>query len=163
MTRGILLVTTIYLAAVADSVVAPLLVVGGVRPDFLALAAMLLTFLVRGDVGILIAAGVGGVADVSSPGRCGVAMAAFGLVAFVLFVARSRTWRRPLARAVVTFPAVAAISLFITILRGLLNELDWSPGDYIVAGLGAGLYTALLGFPIYYLLDRFARRQAGGF
>jgi rod shape-determining protein MreD len=163
MTKGILLVTMIYLAAIADSVFAPLLAVGEVMPDFLAIAALILTFVVRGTGGILIAAAVGGLADLNLPGRCGVGVATFGLVAFVICTTRLKTVRRPLARAALTFPAVATMSLCIALLRGLLKELDWSPGGYLLVGVGAGFYTALVGLPFYCLVDRFAHRQAHTF
>lgn len=163
MTKGILLVTMVYLAAVADSVFAPLLAVGGVMPDFLALAAMLLAFVVRGSGGILIAAAVGGLADLNPPGRCGAGVAAFGLVTFVICTSRLRTLRRPLAQAALTFPAVAMMSLCTAILRGLLREAEWSPASYLVVGIGAGLYTALVGLPFYCLFDRLGHRQAHTF
>lgn len=160
MTRGILLVTMVYLAAVADGVVAPLLAVDGVRPDFLALAAVLLTFVARGTRGIVMAAAIGAMADLNLPGRCGIGVAAFGLIAFVICATRLRSVRRPLARTGLTFAAVALMSLCVALLRGLLKELEWSPAGFLVASAGAALYTALLALPFYFLVDRFALRQS---
>jgi rod shape-determining protein MreD len=161
MTRGIWIVATIYLAAVVDTVVAPLLAIRGVAPDFLALAAMLTTFVVRGPAGIVVAAVAGGVADLNSPGRYGVGMAAFGMAAFAIDTARTKALRRPLAQAAVTFAAVAVISLGTAVVRGLLRELAWSPAAYVAGAVGAGLYTAVAALPCVCLLDRFAPRRAG--
>jgi rod shape-determining protein MreD len=163
MTRGIWIVTTIYLAAVADTVVAPLLAVHGVTPDFLALTATLLTFVVRGPAGMIMAAMAGGVADLSSPGRYGPGMAAFGTVAFVIDATRFKALRRPSAQLAVTFAAVAAMSLGVAVVRGLLRELEWSPASYLAGAVGTGLYTTVAALPCLFFLDRFEQRQVGAF
>jgi rod shape-determining protein MreD len=163
MTKGLFVVTMVYVAGVFDSVIAPSLTIYGVSPDFLALAATVATFLLRGP-GRFVVAGVAGViAEVNAPGRMGVGMAVYAIIAFSLCLLLRRTRRPPLVNAAITLVAVAAMSLGVAIVRSLLKELDWSPAGFAMASVAVGFYTALISVPCYYVVEVFVRRHADAF
>lgn len=160
MTKWLLIVPAIYGAAVLNSVVAPLVEVRGVSPDFLALAAVLCSLCAQNASGLMAAGMAGALADVNAPGRLGVATAIFVMVAFALSMLRQRVQRRPLAQALATAAAVSGILLLIAISRSLLGEARWYLPAFFTGSLAAGLYSALLALPLCWLLDRLNRLRA---
>lgn len=163
MTKGFLVVTMVYVAGVLDSVIAPSLAVYGVSPDFLALAATLATFLICGPGRFVLAGMAGAIADVNAPGRLGIGMAVFAVVAFALCRVMRRARRPPFVKSAITFVAAAAMSLGVAVVRSFLKELDWSLASFAIASVAAGFYTALISVPCYYVVEFFARRHADAF
>jgi rod shape-determining protein MreD len=141
----------LYGVALADSAFAPLLRVGGVEPDFLALMACVVVF--RGGAKGFLAAGVVGLAsDLLGPGRIGIDMAVYLVVGFAL--SHAAPWRRiehPLSHTLLAWLAVSMLALGIGTCRWLLGEvaLSWTA----VAGhsLLVGAYSAALGLPLFML------------
>ena len=163
MAKWIFILAGVYLAAVLNSVVAPLVELRGVSPDFLALAAALGALSAGGSCG-LFAAGLAGVlADLNAPGRLGLSVAIFVLASVAVSALRQLTLRRPLTQTLATWPAVTGILLSMAIARSALGESTWSIMASVSGSLAAGFYSALIGLPCYWLLDRFSRLRAAAY
>jgi len=153
LSYGLLIFGT-YLAAVFDTALAPVWAIGPATPDFLGLAAVLWTLAPGKPRTFLTAAAIGLLADLVSPGRLGVGMAAFAAVAYALAAMRGRVviWP-PWAKAAAVAPAVAAQVLAIGLGRRWLGETDL--GFLALAGRSAavGAYTAGLALPLLMALE----------
>jgi rod shape-determining protein MreD len=157
MTKWLLIVPAVYAAAVLNSVVAPLVEVRGVSPDFLALTAVFCSLCAPSAAGLMAAGIAGALADVNAPGRLGVATGIFVVASLALSMARPKVDRRPLAQSLAAWAAVSVMLLLIAISRSLLGEARWYLPAFLTGSLAAGLYSAILALPLCWLFARLNR------
>jgi rod shape-determining protein MreD len=149
----LVLLPFIYIAGVLETSLGDMLQVGHVGPDWMALLAVLWVLWVPGP-GALLAAGMAGLAsDLFTPGRLGLALAAFLIVGYLLTQLRSRLplknllWQVPIVLVSVTL-----LALVLAVGYWLLGESSNSLGTLLVRALGVGIYTAGLSVPAVMIL-----------
>lgn len=160
MTKWLFILPALYAAAVLNSVVAPLVEVRGVAPDFLALTAALCSLCAPGTAGLTAAGIAGALADFGAPGRLGIATAVSVIASVALGAARLKVRTRPLAQALATLATVSGMLFLISAARGLLGESSWSLPAFFTGSLATGVYSAVVALPICWLLDRLSRLRA---
>jgi rod shape-determining protein MreD len=160
MAKWTLILLSVYLAAVLNNVVAPLIAVREVTPDFLALLVVVSAVCARDSYGITAAGLAGALADINAPGRLGPGMAIFVVSSAVLSATRRFTHRRPLIQSLATWLAVSATLAAVALARSLFGESTWSLPSFVSGGLAAGLYTALVSLPCYWIFARLDRLRA---
>jgi rod shape-determining protein MreD len=139
----------LYVTAVADAAVAPLLRVGTIEPIFLALLACVV--ISRGGRKAFLATGVVGLtSDLLGPGRIGIDAAIYLVVGFAL----SQTKRRPgiehpLAHTALAWLAISLLALCIGTTRWLAGEVPIAWTGILGRSLGVGAYSAALGLPVF--------------
>ncbi len=145
-----------YLAAVLDTALAPAWSIGPVSPDLLALTALSWTLASGKSRAFLGAAALGLLADLNAPGRLGVGMACFALVACALQCARPQLARWPFwIKAAALAPAAALQAFAIGLIRKLLGELDLGMLSMTGRCLAVGVYTAAFALPLLMVCDWF--------
>lgn len=149
----LLLIASVYLAAVVDTAGADVLRVGKVTPDLVALVAIVWIVLARSRWAFLTAGGVALLGDLIAPGRVGVGAAWMLLVGFGLawFVERAR--RRRLAaglpvRLLLTAAAVTAWCLGVGLTSVLLGEAAQPLPAQVLQAFGAAAYTTAVALPV---------------
>jgi rod shape-determining protein MreD len=157
---GILITT--YLAAVAETALAPVLTIHQVTPNLLALAAIVwLVSAAPSPWRIVEAAAIGLVFDFNSGSHAGVGMASFSLLAFAILHARPIMRRLgPVEQSLACLPAVAALTLIVSFANRLFGHTVPPLSLVMLQAFGCGVYTAAIGLPVWMILDwrRDARR-----
>jgi len=156
--RVVLLFLTVYLAAVAETVLVDVIRVGEVTPDLLALVAVVWLLTAGGPRAFLVAGAVALVGDLIAPGRLGVGTAwmllvGYGVVRLRLcfraatngrgFTGAQLLWQVPMVAAAVTVWA-AAVGLTARLLGDA--SLPWS--TILTRSAGVGIYTAGVALPV---------------
>ncbi len=152
----------IFLAAaalIAQSTFLKLVAIGSIQPD-LVLLVLFYIALREGSYGATIAGFCTGlIQDVYSPETLGLNALCKSLVGFGLGYCRRGIFVESLtARAFILFMAVLAHDM-IRFLVSLWPEVGRAFGSLMSSGLPAALYTALVGYVVFYLLAR--REQPG--
>jgi len=161
---GILLAA--YLAAVAETALAPLFTLWGVSPSLLILVGILGTMLVTPSAWRVPQMSlVGLVFDLHGGGHVGVGMFSFALLTFVLASVRASLRRLgALEQALFTMPLAAVTLLLIVAGNIMLRHSTESLPQLAVRALAAAAYTAALSLPVWLLLAwrRESRRTLAG-
>ena len=150
--QWILLIPAIYLAAVAQTSLVEVIRIGRLEPDLLAVTAMIWVCLAERRWCFLAAGGVGLLADLISPGRIGLGLAAFLLVGYAVSrlperIAIERLWVQVPVVAVGT----AAVCVVQVLGRWAIGETG-PLGEGLLRALGVGLYSAAVSLPILMLI-----------
>jgi len=149
----LLLLTLVYLAAVAETTLVPLLRVGGAAPELLALLAVIVALRTRSRYGFLVPGLIVLAGDLTAPGRIGLGTAWMLLVAFVLvrWRAGSRLRRFPAQLAVVPV-AVGTWAVGLSMTCRLLGEIEGGMRAILSNALGGAIYTAAVALPVLMVL-----------
>lgn len=149
------LIPAVWLAAVFQTTVAPAMAIRQVSPDGLALLASVMLLLLPADRRALwLAAGVGFVADLISPGPLGAATLAFFLAAFVVGMLQSKLASQGVAvRLLFTAGFSSLAAMGISLAYSLAGEASLGFGPMLGRVLGVGLYTSALSYPFYLVLS----------
>jgi rod shape-determining protein MreD len=149
-----ILVTT-YVAAVAETTLAPVLAIHQVTPSFLALVAIIwLVAAAPSPWRIVEVAALGLVFDFNSGSHAGVGMASFSLLAFLVMHVRP-TLRRlgPLEQTLACLPLVAALMMIVALANRMFGQAVPPLPLILVRAFGCGAYTAAIGLPAWMILD----------
>ncbi len=149
------LIPAVWLAAVFQTTVSPAMAIRQVGPDGLALLASLVLAILPADRRALwLAAGIGLVADLISPGPLGVATFSFFLAAFAVGTLQNKLAAQGIAvRLLLTAGFASLAALGIALAYSLAGETSLGFAPMLSRVLGVGLYTAALSFPIYLALS----------
>jgi rod shape-determining protein MreD len=152
--RFLILLPFIYVAGVLETSLGDVLQVGHVGPDLMALLAVVWVIWVPGP-GAFLAAGIIGLAsDFCTPGRLGLAMAAFLVAGYLLTRLGSRLpLRRIVLQVPTVFVSVTALALTLGVGYWLLGDSSSSLGTLSLRALGVGIYTAGLSVPVVMILS----------
>ncbi len=163
MAKWLLMATGIYVAAVLNSVVAPAVEIGGASPDFLALAVVVSALYARESYGLTAAGLAGAFADLCSPGRAGLGVAACVITSVALSATREFVGRRPLIQSLATWIAIACMLSALAATPSMFGDTGVPVGSYLLASLACGFYSALIGLPCYATLGRLDRLRAAAY
>ncbi len=145
----LLLILSVYLAAVADTALGEVLRVGTVTPDLVALVAVLWVILVPSRWAFLTAGAVALLGDLIAPGRVGVGAAwmlpvGLGLGRVVQHIrSRGLTVRLPLVAA-----AMTVWCLGVTATASALGDTTLPLASQLGHALGAAVYTSAIAVPV---------------
>lgn len=156
----LILIPAIYVAAVLETSLAPLVEVHGVVPDLLALVAVVWLLRTGRERGFLTAAAIGLVCDLTAAGPPGIGMGAFALVGYGVGRFRDRLdFDHFFVQLGVLWSAVVAISLLEATAWRLTSEtvLPWP--TLAVRAVTIGTYTAAVALPMLLLLQRIGRQR----
>lgn len=150
--QWLLLIPLVYLAAVAQTSLVEVIRIGRIEPDLLAVTAMTWICLADRRWSFQAAGGVGLAADLISPGRIGLGMAAFLLVGYAVCrlrerIATDRLWLQLLVVAAGTL-AVCVVQVLGHWAIGESGPL----GESLLRALGVGLYSAAISLPILMII-----------
>jgi rod shape-determining protein MreD len=145
----IVLAIGVYVAAVTESSVSDLLVIGGVVPDLLALVlvARLLFGPTRQHLAVSFAVGL--IADLTTPSQVGVGLASFLAIGWTVgrygtsVVPGSAHWG-----VLIVLLATSGATFFSALARQILGETELLWIDLPLRSLGVGLYTAGFALPV---------------
>ena len=156
----LILIPTIYFAAVLETSLSPLVELHGVVPDLFALVAVVWLLRAGRERGFLTAAAIGLVCDLTAAGPPGIGMGAFALVGYGLGRLRDRLdLDHLLVQLGVMWSAVTAISLLEAAAWRLTSETTLAWPTLAVRAVTVGTYTAAVAAPLLLLLKRFHRRR----
>ncbi len=149
------LIPAVWLAAVFQTTVAPAMAIRQVSPDGLALLASLVLLLLPADRRALwLAAGVGFVADLISPGPLGAATLSFFLAALVIGALQTTLIAQAVAvRVLFTAGFASLAALGVALAYWLTGETSLGFAPMLGRVLGVGIYTAALSYPFYLALS----------
>jgi rod shape-determining protein MreD len=168
--RLLLLVPTVYAAAVLETSLADAISVGPLTPDLLALVAVAWILVTPGRWAFLAAGAIGLAADLVSPGRLGVGMASFLVVGYLLAKLRAKfemdhlVWQVP-----AVWVATSLAALGPAVASWLWGETSVPLPTLLVRAAGVGVYTTGVGLPVLMVLGwirepfRARRRKLAGF
>jgi len=147
--RYLLLIITVYLAAVIDTTVVDAVRVGHLTPDLLSMVALIWLLTASGPGAFLAAGVIGLLGDLVGPGPAGLGMAGMLLIGYAVMRLRARFLLENL-------PAqLAVIWIGGTVFTLLLATGHWTSGAtcqprFALLGraLGAGFYTAGVSLPV---------------
>ena len=157
----LILIPAIYLAAVLETSLAPLVEVHGVVPDLFALVASVWLLQAGRERGFLTAAAIGLACDLTAAGPPGIGMGAFALVGYGLGRLRDRLdFDHFFVQLGLLWATVATISLLEATAWRLTSEtvLPWP--TLAVRAVMIGTYTAVVALPLLLLLKRFGRPRS---
>ncbi len=165
MTAAVLILQATYLAAVADTALAPLLDIYHVTPTLLPLV-VIVTTVVAGPSPWRVPqmAAVGLAFDLSAGGHPGAGVVSFALTAYVLGQARGLLRRlEPLEQALACVPIVAGILLGVALGNFVFQEGASVTGLSLARAGAASVYTAALSLPVWMAAARLRQsRQLHG-
>jgi rod shape-determining protein MreD len=145
----LLLIVSVYLAAVADTALSGLLRVGNVTPDLVALIAVVWVLLVRSRWAFLTAGAVALLGDLIAPGRVGVGAAWMLLVGFGLGLVLQRIRSRHLAvRLPLLLAAMIVWCVGVAATHGVLDETTAPLTIQLGRAIGAAVYTSAIAVPV---------------
>lgn len=159
----LLLTFGIYLAAVADSTLAPALAIYGFTPCFVLVVAIVWSAAALPSPWRIAQLGFMGLMfDLNTGGHAGVGVACFALAGFVF-----DRWRAPLRRLgiaeQVVMTAFAAAAMLLIAAAG--NRLCGEPMPPLrlvtIRAIGSGIYTAAASLPVW-MIVAFAREVPRG-
>jgi len=154
----LLLIPSVYVAAVLETALAPLVEVRGVVPDLFALIAVVWVLRARGERAFLTAAALGLICDLTAAGPPGIGLGAFALVGYGLGRLRDKVdadhW---LVQTGVVWVSVTAISLLEAAAWHFTSETAISWPTLAVRGVTIGVYTAAVALPLLLLINRLRR------
>ncbi len=157
----LLLVILVYLAAVAETALVPLLRVGHTTPDLMALLAVVLALRWRNRYGFLGSGAIALVGDLISPGRVGLGAAWMLLLAFGLgrFQRRARL-RHPAGQTAAVLLSVACWAGALGLSCRLLGPVEAGIATILCRAVYTGAYTAAVGLPALMVLGWWDERTA---
>ncbi len=157
---NLLLVALTYVAAVANTSIAPRMAVGHAAPDLLAVLAMVWISLAGGDRRFVAAAAIGLAWDLCGGERLGLGMGCFLLAGFGLqFVQLKLAYHHPAFRLATTVPAVIALHLLLAWCQWLAAGMGVSLAVLSGQALVMGVYTAAICVLTLVMLQSFARQR----
>lgn len=148
------LVAVVYVAAVAETSLTPILRIGQTSPDLFGLGAMLWLLASSSPYAFLPAGCVGLVADLLGPGRLGIGMAVWLLLGYATVRFRQRVGLEPLPLQWIVLTSVVTIAgLLQAVLRFALGELPGPLAPLLLRVAMAEAYTAALSLPALMVLS----------
>lgn len=156
----LLWVMLVYLAAVAETAIAPLLRVGDTAPDLLALLAVVLALRWGNRYAFLGSGAIALAGDLISPGRVGLGAAWMLLVGFALgrFHRRWPLRHAPLQSAALLL-AVAIWASGLGLSCRLLGAVETAIPTIICRAVYTGAYTAAVALPVLMVLGWWDERR----
>ena len=151
--RLLLLVPIVYAAAVLETSIGDVMLVGDVTPDLLALVAIVWLMTANGPRAFPVAGAVALVGDLIAPGHLGVGMAWMLLVGYAL--TRLRTRLKPDHLVVQVLTVAAAVTVWaagVGLTGRLLGDVSLPWATLLARAAGVGLYTAAVGLPVLMVL-----------
>lgn len=153
--RYLILFPAIYIAAALDTALVPALAIGRVVPDLLALVAVACLCTIPGSKTFVLAAAIGLISDLISPGRLGIGMGCYALVGYALVSLRPKLGLRdPLTRTVASAVAIALLAIGVSICRAVLGETTLPWITLLGTSVGVGVYSAFVGLPMFMILRK---------
>lgn len=153
--RYLILFPAVYLAAALDTAFVPALAIGRVVPDLMALSAVACLCIFPGSKAFLLAAVIGLISDMISPGRLGIGMGCYALVGYGLVCLRPKLGLRdPLTRTAAAAVAIALLAVGISTLRTFTGETTAPWITSLGISVGVGIYSAFVGLPMFILLGK---------
>ena len=151
MTTAALILLATYLAAVADTALAPVLKIYHVTPTLLPLVLIVACVTSAPSPWRIAQMAVVGLAfDFNSNGHAGVGIVGFALAAFALLQMRSVLRRLdPLEQAMACVPIVAAMLVVVAFGNFAFQENAISAGLTLARAGAASVYTAALSLPVW--------------
>lgn len=142
-----------------QSIAAPYISIGGIRPDFLLVVVIFVSLYGRPHRAIVASWILGLAADLTTIERFGFLGASYGLSAMFVVSIREFLFRyHALTQLGLTFAVAASVQSLWLIYRYALYGLDASLlADFFSGAVPAGLYTAAWAPPVHGALLRMAR------
>lgn len=150
---GILLST--YVAAVAETALAPVLAVYQIAPSLLAIVAVAwVVSAAASPWSVAQVASIGLVFDLNVGGHVGVGLASYALLAFAAQRVRP-TMRRlgPIEQAFLCAPLMVALLMLIAVGNALFGHAVAPLPVLLLRASAAGVYSAAMSLPVWMILD----------
>jgi rod shape-determining protein MreD len=151
--RYLILFPAVYFAAALDTAFVPAMAIGRIVPDLLALVAVACLCTIPGPKAFVLAAAIGLISDMISPGRLGIGMGCYALVGYALVHLRPKLGlRHPLTRTAASAVAIALLALGVSTLRALTGDATLPWFTLACTSIGVGAYSAFIGLPMFMIL-----------